>query len=300
MTVAQPGLDHADSAACVACRSPLEYLRPYKFKSSVFRQAYSSDIITRCVSCGLQQADMHHVDDVKLGEYYRTQYRTVAKIGGGDAGFVYRPRARALTALAREWLAAAPTRIFEVGAGHGINLSALGEAFPDAALLTDEVDQSVSLPPRIRAASLDDGPYDLIVMSHVLEHFSDPQAFLDRAAAALSPDGVLLIEVPNDPPAALDNQLYNEPHLLFFEPKTLRNLVGRSVTVLDAFQVGPPPGSGPRPGSFLQRIKSVARRMPVFKSILDRRRAGRELDVSTRREQGGYLRIIAGKASGPS
>jgi SAM-dependent methyltransferase len=41
------------------------------------------------------------------------------------------------------------------------------------------------------------GSYDLINMSHVLEHVPDPARLFEQAAAHLSPDGALLLRVPN-------------------------------------------------------------------------------------------------------
>lgn len=38
--------------------------------------------------------------------------------------------------------------------------------------------------------------YDVIVMNHVLEHLLDPLAYLERIRALLAPDGLLVIEIP--------------------------------------------------------------------------------------------------------
>ena len=42
-----------------------------------------------------------------------------------------------------------------------------------------------------------DGPFDVITMWHVLEHFHDPLATLDHINSLLTPTGKLFIEVPN-------------------------------------------------------------------------------------------------------
>ncbi len=41
------------------------------------------------------------------------------------------------------------------------------------------------------------GPYDAIVLWHVVEHLPDPSAFLARAAATLAPGGVVVLAAPN-------------------------------------------------------------------------------------------------------
>ena len=43
----------------------------------------------------------------------------------------------------------------------------------------------------------DEGEFDLVILSHVLEHQNQPLLLLEKAIASLSPGGVLIIEVPN-------------------------------------------------------------------------------------------------------
>lgn len=71
------------------------------------------------------------------------------------------------------------------------------------------------------------GPYDVITMIHVLEHFADPLVALQRARELLHPAGALLIEVPNFD--AWSRKLLGRrwrqfiaDHERFFEPYTLR------------------------------------------------------------------------------
>ena len=64
---------------------------------------------------------------------------------------------------------------------------------------------------------------DLVVMSHVLEHTSDPAAFIGDMTAQLQPGGVLFIEVPC---RDFEYKDMDEPHLLFFDKGPLGKLLG--------------------------------------------------------------------------
>ena len=81
----------------------------------------------------------------------------------------------------------------------------------------------------------------MIILSHVLEHFTDPVDLLRKAAGALSEGGVIVIEVPNDVDGILRYNGEDEPHLTFFELDTLATLFERAaVSVLDSYGAGPP------------------------------------------------------------
>jgi SAM-dependent methyltransferase len=76
-----------------------------------------------------------------------------------------------------------------------------------------------------------DAPFDLIFMSHVIEHVLDPVATMARLFSLLAPGGVLYLETPNA--RALDARLWGRHwglihyprHLYFFDRATLRRLV---------------------------------------------------------------------------
>ncbi len=46
-------------------------------------------------------------------------------------------------------------------------------------------------------ADLSDGPFDLITSMEVIEHVTDPSAFIDALAARLAPEGLLILSTPN-------------------------------------------------------------------------------------------------------
>ena len=78
--------------------------------------------------------------------------------------------------------------------------------------------------------------YDLIIMSHLLEHIDNPVRYLRQVAQLLKPDGLLLVEVPN-----LDSyntksiwrreshrQLFEHTHNVAFSKKGLSLLLGKA------------------------------------------------------------------------
>lgn len=70
--------------------------------------------------------------------------------------------------------------------------------------------------------STPDKKYDLIIVSHTLEHLKDPRFFLSRIGKFLKKDGLLYIEVPNRD----DRQRFHcGLHFLFFDINTLKLII---------------------------------------------------------------------------
>ncbi|MDF2231014.1 class I SAM-dependent methyltransferase [Albimonas sp. CAU 1670] len=99
-------------------------------------------------------------------------------------------------------------RVVEIGCGHGQTLALLAEeghdvfgVEPDPVALAEarkrgiEVSQATaeSLPPELAPEI-----WDVVLMSHVLEHCVDPALALENAAGLLRPGGRLVVEVPNN------------------------------------------------------------------------------------------------------
>jgi ubiquinone/menaquinone biosynthesis C-methylase UbiE len=111
-----------------------------------------------------------------------------------------------------------PTRWLDVGGGHGDFCCLARDVWPKARF--DALDLSESIDEAVRSGWVDrgyrglfpdlakemDGAYDVVSMSHYLEHTRDPRAELIAARRALRPGGHLLIEVP-DPDSPLSRLL---------------------------------------------------------------------------------------------
>lgn len=74
--------------------------------------------------------------------------------------------------------------------------------------------------------------FDVITMFHVLEHIPDPITFIEKIKPYLTPNGILLIEVPNENDALIslyDNKAFKEftywsCHLFLFNENTLKTV----------------------------------------------------------------------------
>ena len=132
-----------------------------------------------------------------------------------------------------------PGRLLEIGCGSGARLAhfaaqgwtVLGQDVDEkaAARATALTDLPVHLGP-IESLPGSAGPFDAVVMNHVIEHVPDPVALLRHAGALMAPGGVLIAVTPNI--ESLVHRWFNadwrglEPprHLHLFSPRTLRTV----------------------------------------------------------------------------
>lgn len=117
--------------------------------------------------------------------------------------------------------------ILEIGAAHGIILDrfrALDQEVDLYALEKNPRWEHHLQSRRIHHLNADNDPgeFDVIVMSHVLEHFMDPVDGLRAQVERLSEDGVIYIEVPNCPDVDYPYVEYKLVHTFYFTAKTLQ------------------------------------------------------------------------------
>lgn len=238
---------------CVLCGNTvlLSTASAYRYRTESFRARFPDLVVGSCSHCGLHQCDHDLLSEDGLREYYIRDYRALAVTAhpsNPKAAEFFARRGRELASLVASTLGSRDIddlRVFEMGAGFGFNLKAISEIFPSASLYTDEPDLkafSVSGLDGATGASLGDGNWDVIIMSHVLEHLMYPASIVRECERALRPGGLLVIEVPNDPEFILRRQLH-EPHVSFFERDSLCALITSASDKLEILASGT---AGPR------------------------------------------------------
>lgn len=128
--------------------------------------------------------------------------------------------------------AAKVTRLCELGPGPGFFARDWMDKHPSTHYTAVETDSSchaslIKIGVRLvsgAAAQDSANPVDLVVMSHVLEHISNPVQFLSDSTRALRQGGVLFIEVPC---RDWEHKSIDEPHLLFFDKAPMKHLLGK-------------------------------------------------------------------------
>jgi SAM-dependent methyltransferase len=126
-------------------------------------------------------------------------------------------------------------------------------------VLTEPVEQAL---PRLERQ------FDVIVMSHVLEHLLEPRAVLPLLYERLAPGGILYIEVPNIPTGSLSGYpdhmwapRCDEPHITFFSADALSRLLrSAGLDLISCDTAGPP----------YREISALRFRMPPLRSVLQR------------------------------
>lgn len=183
-----------------------------------------------CRKCGLIQS-MPRMDAEQTAKFYQSDlYRRLYDpdlLAIDRAGF---DRQVAKVAHRHAFVTKAlggrrPKKVLEIGCGGGWNL------FPyqqdGAQVIGYDHGPSLvafgkSLGMDLRVGSIEDvaeDGFDLIILSHVMEHFLDPVEKLSQLAALLAKDGALYVEVPNADEFCI-GALQNA-HTYLFSPRTL-------------------------------------------------------------------------------
>jgi len=154
----------------------------------------------------------------------------------------YFNRGRSATELISQYLKKDNLQILDVGAGYGHILHNLGQRYPNSTRLAIEFSevcvkhlkslgvQTFTQPAEKILPEMKEH-FDLVVISHVLEHVLNPREVIQLIHSSLAPGGILYVEVPNIPPESLlkyPDQVwaprFDEPHISFFSVSTLRSL----------------------------------------------------------------------------
>jgi SAM-dependent methyltransferase len=189
---------------CPLCDS--QALTDYVVSGDLLQHKPGRFVLQKCGGCGhIFQNPMLNPDGLSF--YYRDVYdglgaETTRQLFESPAN-PYVARAQTVLDVAER----APTAWLDVGCGHGHFCAAARSLLPDARF--DGLDMSSSVDDAHRRGWIDTAHrglfpevameltgYDVVSMSHYLEHTLDPRAEIRAARAVLRDGGLLFIEVP--------------------------------------------------------------------------------------------------------
>jgi 2-polyprenyl-3-methyl-5-hydroxy-6-metoxy-1,4-benzoquinol methylase len=188
-----------------------------------------------CRNCGMVYQSPR-MTEAEANEYYKAEYRRTYQ---GEEGPVKRDlvvqtaRARSLVDFT---LPRIPTisRCLDIGSSSGVMLQAFRDSFGCEIVGVEPGDayRDLALGKRLKVyPTLDkleqaaEKRFDMVIMSHVLEHLPAPISYLVHLRKyLLDREGWLLIEVPN----LYAHESFEPAHLLAFSPHTLREALKQS------------------------------------------------------------------------
>lgn len=210
---------HYKAGSCHICHAPnLTPLKANDRKAIMFR-AVTSD--TKPVNANLELGYCQQCQSVQ--KYLTPEWSesvvsvydnyTINHVSGGEEPYIFNskygpaPRADILVTHLKA-VADLPKqgRFLDFGCGNGNILKFFSQKLDGWCLhaleYSEKWKERVLAIPQVEAfytslEDLGDERYDVIVMSHVLEHIPDPSAFLQKLKQHLTPNGVLFIAVPN-------------------------------------------------------------------------------------------------------
>jgi SAM-dependent methyltransferase len=226
---------------CPLCGS--SDLRKHMSMRDIFQFKPGRFQLDRCRGCG------HIFQNPRLSIEGLTFYYADFYDGLGEAGLdsmfagslpQYIERARFVEEAVQE----PPARWLDVGAGHGHFANIAQDLLPATRIEGIDLSSSIEEAERRRwiakgyralfpeaASDLARNPYDVVSMSHYLEHTREPAAEIAAAATVLRPGGVLFIEVP-DPESRMGALLgglwlpwFQPQHQHFLNPTRLEALL---------------------------------------------------------------------------
>jgi len=183
----------------------------------------------QCETCGLIFQSLEESRAADL-EFYRKTYRRIYQASEEPTPkdlWVQEQRAQHLVDILNHHLESSPERVLDIGASAGVLLQYFQQSFGSEVVGVEPGDayRAYAEEAGIKMMeSMDDllvsdhGKFDLVSMSHVLEHLTDPVGELKKIRSELlNEGGKLLLEVPN----FYAHDSYELAHLACFTPHSL-------------------------------------------------------------------------------
>jgi len=248
----------SQTAKCPICSQELNRLftAPCDYRKPVPHRSYD---VHWCTSCGYGQVwprpTMNEVSGFyDLADYYTHKANTNGKVGrNSDESFLDRVRMHLSWRLdkgedlspndAVALLKGGSFSMLEIGCGNGGNMSGfLAQGFSVVGVEPDKnaIEAAKESNLIVYEGTAEELPrtilgnkYDVILMSHVLEHCIDINAAVINAKGLLKDGGCFIVETPNCESLGFKEQRAAWPwsdiprHLNFFEPSSLRAILSK-------------------------------------------------------------------------
>ncbi len=190
-----------------------------------------------CKNCGLVFSDPFPID---TAEYYQKNYRILYKgTYSPKIKHIYRAANVAIERYKRlETHLAGKKKVLEIGSGGGeFSYLLMKKGFDVSAIEPNEgygnyskeqygLNVQIGFAQNLEFAA---ETFDLITMSHVLEHVDNPTTMLEKLRTWLKPNGILALEVPNvEAVCQSPKSTFHTAHLFNFNPETLALLAKKT------------------------------------------------------------------------
>ncbi|MDG6218105.1 MAG: class I SAM-dependent methyltransferase [Candidatus Thermoplasmatota archaeon] len=166
-----------------------------------------------CQSCGCVQKLADTIWGAETAAIYDS-YSIYHQSGGNEqvvfnqiSGIPASRSSKIIQCLSQETQLPLNGKHLDIGCGNGALLRQFHDQFPEWTLfaieLNDKYKDIVESIPCVQKMYVSDNlehieaPFDCITMVHVLEHILNPRSYLKKVHNILSPEGILIIEVPN-------------------------------------------------------------------------------------------------------
>jgi len=229
--------------SCPVCKNiDFRLLKDYIAHHSIFSELK----IVSCNKCGLAYASPMPSNN-KLNKYYKGYWNgEIASITPKTSRYYLAQSINRVCYLKSKINLRDGISVLDIGSGPGIFLDALnleGLNINYFAIEPDLMQSKILLKKNTvkkvfsKIEVVDKSTkFDLIILSHVLEHVNEPHSFIKKIISMLKPNGNLYIEVPNQ------DHLFKkefEPHILFFDQSSLIDLLGSYGKVVNIECFGP-------------------------------------------------------------
>lgn len=219
---------------CPICNNK-SYNQEKQYKTKTNLPTFQHKQLVRCIECG--SYSIYPVPSTEELSYY---YKLYWKNESFEAlKLVFKAQAEARQKYLKKYYIQKNInrviKILDVGAGYGsIGLNLRKKFKPHLVEYNAlEIDPKAvkflqkNLKPRriFNNVTFIKGKYDLIILSHILEHIENPLYYLMTIKSKLTKGGILFIEIPNQ------DYLFkttNEPHLIFFDTNAISYLLNRA------------------------------------------------------------------------